>query len=806
MKKYLLTTLAILAIPFMALGVTAFNSAQVGSGPSNGEVLQTNGSISTWVGTSTLGIRGLPCGTNGQLQYNQNGACGGADITYGTSSSGLGNRFLSFSTSSQNLIRYYPTTNVFQWYSDYNQQIYAAGSNGVDITAANGSQAFNAINNGADQPFVFTQMDTGDSAIIFPSGFSSFKSLYGTETIAVGDSETGAIGVGTQSPTASIEIRQETPSLLVTDGNYGARMTVGSAGMLLEGTDGGAFDQKLRFDNGDGNIVINNGPLDVNFSMSGGVGGTPAMIVSNPTGSSLYSGLLFQNINPNQTAFGFQTNTSGSLNNNWSMGVDGSDTGGTNFFLYDQMGSGFNLFANPSGSTPRVYIGKSSDDGTNATLQVGDSFSLPGKYFDSTFSGGSNGMVLQSTGSATIWVATTSLGISGGASLSGGSTNAMTYWTSPTTVGATSSPTVGYITATTTTPSRFTNASTTNVTVATALTLPSIVSSFVATDATGKLIATSTPSCGTGSINTLMYWVTSTTCAATSSPTVGYITATSTTIASQLPFASTTGITATNLFTSKTALSSAGSMYGANGINWSGAGSLNMSASASQADFVFTGNPSNGSGKTILYLNQSGAGNDNKLWAFDAEGGDLYGSAIGDTFSGGSNWLHVNHVSTGASTVKQVELMPGATSQATFTSTAVGIGSSTPSAMLSVMSGSGTGTAFAVATTTGRDIGGYDNDGHAFTGGVAPAISSCGTGTGTVVGDDQSGTITTATAATACTLTFAKAYKNTPVCVVTGNSLVGFADISSISTTAVTFGISSALTAGNLYYSCSYHR
>ena len=41
--------------------------------------------------------------------------------------------------------------------------------------------------------------------------------------------------------------------------------------------------------------------------------------------------------------------------------------------------------------------------------------------------------------------------VSGGASLSGGSTNSLTYWTSPTTVGATSSPTVGSIIATSTT-------------------------------------------------------------------------------------------------------------------------------------------------------------------------------------------------------------------------------------------------------------------------------------------------------------------------------------------------------------------
>lgn len=135
-----------------------------------------------------------------------------------------------------------------------------------------------------------------------------------------------------------------------------------------------------------------------------------------------------------------------------------------------------------------------------------------------------------------------------------------------------------------------------------------------------------------------------------------------------------------------------------------------------------------------------------------------------------------------------------------------GIGTTTPYATLSIQSGASTGDAFVVATTTGKAIGGYDNDGHVFTSGPAPVISSCGTGSGTVVGDDQSGTITTATAATACTATFSKAYRGTPVCTVTDNSLVGFADISSISTTAVTFGISSALTGGLLYYQCAYHR
>lgn len=137
-----------------------------------------------------------------------------------------------------------------------------------------------------------------------------------------------------------------------------------------------------------------------------------------------------------------------------------------------------------------------------------------------------------------------------------------------------------------------------------------------------------------------------------------------------------------------------------------------------------------------------------------------------------------------------------------------GLGTSTPYATLSVMSPTGsTVDIMAVATSTGKNVQGVDVDGHPFTSGPAPTISSCGTGTGTVNGDDQGGTITTATAATSCTMTFAKAWAgNGLYCMVTDDSLVGFADISSTSTTAVTFGISSALTGGHLYYSCNNHK
>jgi hypothetical protein len=75
--KYILPASIIgLLMAGMVYGASVFNSNQVGNSPSPGDVLQTNGTISTWVATSTLGISGgsgTPGGLSGQLQYNNGG-------------------------------------------------------------------------------------------------------------------------------------------------------------------------------------------------------------------------------------------------------------------------------------------------------------------------------------------------------------------------------------------------------------------------------------------------------------------------------------------------------------------------------------------------------------------------------------------------------------------------------------------------------------------------------------------------------------------------------------------------------------
>lgn len=55
---------------------------------------------------------------------------------------------------------------------------------------------------------------------------------------------------------------------------------------------------------------------------------------------------------------------------------------------------------------------------------------------------------------------------------------------------------------------------------------------------------------------------------------------------------------------------------------------------------------------------------------------------------------------------------------------------------------------------------------HIVTGSTAPALSSCGTGSPTIVGSDTAGIVTLGTSATGCIITFASAYTSVPYCVV----------------------------------------
>jgi filamentous hemagglutinin len=82
--------------------------------------------------------------------------------------------------------------------------------------------------------------------------------------------------------------------------------------------------------------------------------------------------------------------------------------------------------------TGNVGIGTTSP---GQLLSVAGNMQLTGTLFDGTNASGTLGMLLESTGARTQWVATSTLGLGGGASLSGGTPGYSTIWTSPTAVG-----------------------------------------------------------------------------------------------------------------------------------------------------------------------------------------------------------------------------------------------------------------------------------------------------------------------------------------------------------------------------------
>jgi hypothetical protein len=97
-----------------------------------------------------------------------------------------------------------------------------------------------------------------------------------------------------------------------------------------------------------------------------------------------------------------------------TLGVGNGGTGATSFgqgWIYSNGGTGA-LSASTSPTVAYVMATSTTATSTLPLLSVTTALSLTGKLYDSLNSAGSNGYVLQSTGSGTQWVATSSLGLS----------------------------------------------------------------------------------------------------------------------------------------------------------------------------------------------------------------------------------------------------------------------------------------------------------------------------------------------------------------------------------------------------------
>lgn len=126
-----------------------------------------------------------------------------------------------------------------------------------------------------------------------------------------------------------------------------------------------------------------------------------------------------------------------------------------------------------------------------------------------------------------------------------------------------------------------------------------------------------------------------------------------------------------------------------------------------------------------------------------------------------------------------------------------------PLSVYNISVGSQTYDAKFSSTTTNFHVA-ISTSGHLITSGPIPTISVCGTTpNGSVVGDDNNGTITVGGGSvTACTLTFASTWGSSPTCQEADSSVTPTADISAISATAVTFGFSASIGGGTIWYHC----
>lgn len=168
-------------------------------------------------------------------------------------------------------------------------------------------------------------------------------------------------------------------------------------------------------------------------------------------------------------------------------------------------------------------------------------------------------------------------------------------------------------------------------------------------------------------------------------------------------------------------------------------------------------------------------------------------------------WNGSKLVATGTPQLTVGYLTATSSSASTFTGS-VGIGTSTPFAKLSIQTNSSSAYPFALATSSTRTLFAIDPVGNQISDGDIPTLSSCGTSP-SVIGDNTQGIITTGSgiSVTACTLTFADGgYPSNAnaVCTISTNSLVALGDVSSLSNTSATFGLSASLASGNIYYHC----
>ena len=468
MKKLL--SLIILSTITLAYAVAPLSSPQIGYTPLFGRILQTNGATSTWVSTSSLGISGsLSGGTTGWLPYWN------SPTTLGNVATGTpGQVFIASSTSPSG----------YAWVATSSLGITGGSASAVgtlgQIQFTDGSGNFQAS----------TATTSSTGSINLPSlgqlllnnvrlsfGSSTLSSYFFGEagnTTQTGQYNTAVGYQSLKSMTTGLQNAAFGKYALYSSATGTNNTAIGPESMYQN--DGGSYNVAV----GDGAGFYSNGDSNTLLGQDAGQGANhqsnygSVVAVGRKAGAALTTGGLNTfvgmfagnafNSGANNTAVGYQALAGGTTgNNNVALGYFAGryETASNTLYIDNQNRT------NTAGDKAKALIyGTFDATSSNQTLNINAStsvFSLynAGFYRDSTNSSGTLGMLLQTTGTGTQWVATSSLGIIGGSGWTFSSstilgmftaTSPLTYSTTSTTgtfaINKASSTADGYLSST----------------------------------------------------------------------------------------------------------------------------------------------------------------------------------------------------------------------------------------------------------------------------------------------------------------------------------------------------------------------
>lgn len=208
-------------------GLATLRSIQVGSSPTNGDVLQTDGTSSTWVATSSLGISGgasfgqaWEVDANGNLAPTTTIPVKLPSTLYASSTALFDGALIlpvENNEATPTLRGSTDTDTGITWQSGNILKLVTGGASIVDLKGGSG-----------DNGFVFNT-DTGDSNFLFGgSGGYTF----------VGDGGNRRVGINTSGTTANIKNALDVNGAVVIGTSYAETNAAPTNGLLVEGNVG----------------------------------------------------------------------------------------------------------------------------------------------------------------------------------------------------------------------------------------------------------------------------------------------------------------------------------------------------------------------------------------------------------------------------------------------------------------------------------------------------------------------------------------------------------------------------------------